>query len=84
VVPNIWFAKVNVAGFTVAVVKLVLPAHNAVCQMPRPYVAASKTCAGEDAGGAISCTTGDSGNPLPYEDQQLDDAFAQFATCVVK
>src|ERR1700733_12511632 len=79
-----WLGKASAGGLADAEVRPVFALHSAVCQMPRPYVAASNTCEGEEPGVVLRPTAGAPGNPVPNTDQQLESDCAQFATCVVK
>ena len=63
--PYAWAAKVKELGVTVAVVLVAVAVKRGAAQMPRPYVAATRSCTLADAGEALSSTTGASGNPLP-------------------
>ena len=73
-------ANVNEAGCVDAVVSCVPADHKGICQIPRPYVPATRTLGEVVAGAALNCTTGANGRPAPKTDQQLDGPLVQVAT----
>src|ERR1700722_7827048 len=83
-VPKTWLGKTSDEGLATAALRLAPALHNAVCQMPRPYVAAMSTGVDDALGVALRATTGAPGRPEPNTDQQLEIDCAQFWTWVVK
>ena len=82
-IPKACVPKSSDVGFTVAVVNCEPPVNSGISHTPRPYVAAASTFSEPVTGAALSATTGASGNPVPYANQQLMALSPQFATrCV--
>jgi hypothetical protein len=83
-VPKTWLGKASDEGLAAAALRPVPALHNGVCQIPRPYVAATRTGVGDVLEVVLRATTGAPGNPEPNTDQQLETDCAQFWTWVVK
>src|ERR1700685_811529 len=79
-VPKTWLGNTSDEGLAVAALRPVAALHNGVCQMPRPYVAATRTGVEDKLEVALSATAGAPGNPEPNTVQQPEDDCAQFVT----
>ena len=83
--PTARLPKETSAGLLEAEVELTpLALHSGVCQMPRPYVAAVRTCADAVGGAALNAITGAPGSPVPKAAQQVAAWLGQSAAVVVK
>src|ERR1700691_3025294 len=62
-VSKTWVGNASDEGLAAAAVRPVAALQSAVCQMPRPYVAATSTGVDEALGVALRATTGAARNP---------------------
>src|ERR1700679_225902 len=83
-VPKTWLGKTSDEGLAAAALRPAPALHKGVCQMPRPYVAATRTGMEDQLQVPLSATAGAPGMPEPNTDQQLGTDCAQFWTSVVK